>query len=73
MPGTILPGLQGLRRTGLSYTIETREQIEDFFVVEFDERDPDERLDGVADSQVVEDVAQSARDDSQFAVLGPML
>ena len=45
------------------------EQVEDLLVVELNERDSDERLNGIPDPQVVEDVVESSRDDPEFAVL----
>ena len=45
------------------------EQVEDLLVVELDERDSDEGLNGVPDPQVVEDIVESSRDDAEFAVL----
>ena len=45
------------------------EQVEDLLVVELNERDSDEGLNGIPDPQVVEDVVESSRDDPEFAVL----
>jgi len=49
--------------------VESREKIEEFFVVELDKADTDEGLDGIADPQVVEDVVDGAGNDSQLFLL----
>ena len=59
--------IQNIPKPGL--IIISREQVKDLLVVELDEGDSDERFDGIANPQVVENVIEGARDDAQFAVL----